>query len=93
MANYLDGMEGGKHNSDNTETSTKSNSYTVSITFECVGAKNPLEAAKIVAKWLVEDDGQGNAFSMVYDVDDETTNEKFIVDLDADDDYAVLPNN
>lgn len=93
MANYLDGMEGGKHNSDNTETSTKSNSYTVSITFECVGAKNPLEAAKIVAKWLVEDDEHGNAFDMVYEVNDEITNEKFIVDLDADDDYAVLPNN
>jgi hypothetical protein len=29
----------------------------------------------------------------VYDVDDETTNEKFIVDLDADDEFAVLPNN
>lgn len=93
MANYLDGMEGGKHNSDNTETSNKSSSYTVSVTFECVGAKNPLEAAKIVAKWLVEDDGQGNAFDMVYEVDDEITNEKFIVDLDADDNYAVLPNN
>ena len=88
MANYLDGMEGGKHNSDNTETSTKSNSYTVSITFECVGAKNPLEAAKIVAKWLFEDDEH-----MVYEVNDEITNEKFIVDLDAGDDYAVLPNN
>lgn len=93
MANYLDGMEGGKHNSDNIETSTKSSSYTVSITFECVGAKNPLEAAKIVAKWLVEDDEHGNAFDMVYEVNDEITNEKFIVDLDADDDYAVLPNN
>ena len=93
MANYLDGMEGGKHNSDNIETSNKSSSYTVSITFECVGAKNPLEAAKIVAKWLVEDDEHGNAFDMVYEVDDEITNEKFIVDLDADDDYAVLPNN
>lgn len=93
MANYLDGMEDGKHNSDNIETSTKSNSYTVSVTFECVGAKNPLEAAKIVAKWLVEEDEHGNAFDMVYDVHDEITNEKFIVDLDADDDYAVLPNN
>lgn len=93
MANYLDGMEGGKHNSDNIETSTKSNSYTVSITFECIGAKNPLEAAKIVAKWLVEDDGQGNAFEMVYEVNDEITNEKFTVDLDADDEFAVLPNN
>ena len=93
MANYLDGIEGGKHNSDNIEVSSNPKSFTVSITFECVSAKNPLEAAKIVAKWLVEDDGQGNAFDMVYDVSDEITNEKFIVDLDADDDYAVLPNN
>lgn len=93
MANYLDGIEGGKHNSDNIEVSSNKKSFTVSITFDCVDAKNPLEAAKIVAKWLVEDDGQGNAFDMVYDVSDEITNEKFIVDLDADDDYAVLPNN
>jgi len=93
MANYLDEIEGGKHNSDNIEVSSNPKSFTVSVTFECVNAKNPLEAAKIVAKWLVEDNGQGNAFNMVYDVDDETTNEKFIVDLDADDEFAVLPNN
>ena len=92
MANYLDGMEDGKHNSDNIEVTNEMKSFMVSITFECVHAKTPLEAAKIVAKWLVEDDGEGNAFDMVYDVVDEITNEEFIVDLDADDDYAVLPN-
>lgn len=92
MANYLDGIEGGKHNSDNIEVSSNPKSFTVSVTFECVDAKNPLEAAKIVAKWLVEDDGEGNAYNMIYDVEDEDTNKKFTVDLDADDEDAVQPN-
>lgn len=92
MANYLDGIEGGKHNSDNIEVSSNPKSFTVSVTFECVDAKNPLEAAKIVAKWLVEDN-DGNAFNMVYDVNDEETREKFTVDLSEEDEDAVLPNN
>ena len=94
MANYLDGMEGGKHNSDNIETSTKSNSYTVSVTFECIDAKNPLEAAKIVAKWLVGDDRDRNAYDMIYDVSDEETMKAYTVDLsEEDENLSVLPNN
>jgi hypothetical protein len=30
---------------------------------------------------------------MIYDVEDETTGEKFSVDLSEDDEDAVLPNN
>lgn len=93
MANYLDGIEGGKHNSDNIEVSSNPKSFTVSVTFECVDAKNPLEAAKIVAKWLVEDDGEGNAYYMTYDVNDEETRRAYTVDLSEEDEDAVLPNN
>jgi len=34
MATYLDGMEGGKHNSDNTETSISPKTFKVSLTFD-----------------------------------------------------------
>jgi len=90
MANYLDGMEGGKHNSDNTETSITMNTFTVSITFESMVAKNPLEAAKKACKWLLENE---DAKNMIYDVTDEITNDKFTVDLSEEDEDAVLPNN
>ena len=92
MANYLDGMEDGKHNSDKIEVTDELKSFTVTLTFDCVHAKTPLQAAKIVAKWLVEDNGEGNAYNMIYDVEDEDTNKKFTVDLDADDEDAVQPN-
>lgn len=87
MANYLDGMNGGKHNSDNIEVSTKK-SYSVSLTFTDILAKNPLEATKKILKWIEED-----ANTMIYDVIDEETNDKFTVDLSEDDEDAVLPNN
>jgi hypothetical protein len=87
MANYLDGMNGGKHNSDNIEVSTKK-SYSVSLTFTDIMAKNPLEATKKILKWIEED-----ANTMIYDVIDEETNDKFTVDLSEDDEDAVLPNN
>lgn len=63
------------------ETNEEYKSFTVSIEFDCVHAKTPLEAAKIVAKWLVEDGGNGNAYDMIYDVKDEDTSEEYIVDL------------
>lgn len=90
MATYLDGMEGGKHNSDDTETSAPIKTFTVSVTFTDMVAKNPLEAAKKACKWLLDD---GDANNMIYDVTDETTNDKFTVDLSEEDGNAVLPNN
>ena len=89
MANYLDAMEGGKHNSDNTETS-RIKTFTVSITFTDMIAKNPLEAAKKACNWLLENE---DAKNMIYDVTDEVTNNKFTVDLSEEDEDAVLPNN
>lgn len=89
MANYLDAMEGGKHNSDNTETS-RIKTFTVSITFTDMIAKNPLEAAKKACSWLLESE---DARNMIYDVTDEVTNNKFTVDLSEEDEDAVLPNN
>jgi hypothetical protein len=88
MANYLDGMNGGKHNSDNTEHVDNAQTYSVSLTFTDIQAKNPLEATKKILKWIEED-----ANTMIYDVEDELTNEKFTVDLSEDDADAVLPNN
>ena len=88
MANYLDGMEGGKHNSDNTEVVTKT--YTVSITFTDMVAANPLLAAKKACKWLLEN---RDAENMIYDVIDEHTNKSYNVDLSEDDDNAVYENN
>ena len=90
MSNYLDGIEGGKHNSDNTETSISPKTFSVSISFTDMVAKNPLEAAKKACKWLLENE---DAKNMIYDVEDEITGEKFSVDLSEDDENAVLPNN
>lgn len=87
MATILDGMNGGKHNSDNTEHVDNMQTYSVSLTFTDIQADNPLEAAKTILKWLVD------AETMIYDVEDELTGNKFTVDLSEDDDNAVLPNN
>jgi GTP cyclohydrolase III len=89
MANYLDGMEGGKHNSDNIEVSKKIKTFSVSITFTDMVAKTPLEAAKKACKWLLENE---DAKNMIYDVTDEQTNKSFSVDLSEEDKDAVLPN-
>jgi len=86
MANYLDGMEGGKHNSDNTEVSISPKSFKVSLTFEGITGKNPLEVAKTIAKWCED----ANTFT--YDVVNEETGEKFTVDLSEEDADAVLSN-
>jgi hypothetical protein len=86
MATYLDGMEGGKHNSDNTEVSISPKSFKVSLTFEGITGKNPLEVAKTIAKWCKDAD------TFTYDVVNEETNEAFTVDLSEDDEDAVLPN-
>ena len=87
MATYLDGMDGGKHNSDETEVSIEPKTFDVSVRFTDIQAKNPLEAAKTIAKWLLEDANQ-----VVYDVVNEQSKETFTVDLSCDDEDAVLPN-
>ena len=80
MAIYGDG----KHDSEQTEN--KSRYYDVSIDgFEFLKAKNPLEAAKKLRKWIMEDNG-----NVIYTVYDHETNEKFTVDLAEDDEDAVL---
>jgi hypothetical protein len=88
MATYMDGAEGGKHNSDNSESKSQIKSYTVELVFECVTAKDPYEAAQTVCGWLT-----AGASDMIYDIEDEDTGEKFTVDLAELDDDAVLPNN
>ena len=88
MATYLDGMDGGKHNSDGVEVKPNVKTFSVSLNFTDIVAENPLEAAKIICGWLLEDNG---AEDMIYDVTDENTNESFSVDLGEDDEDAVLP--
>jgi hypothetical protein len=75
MSNYLDGMDGGKHNSDNTEVSIPIKTFTVSVTFTEVESKNPLEAAKKVCEFLEE------ASSFIYNVKNEITQKVYNVDL------------
>ena len=84
MATYLDGMDGGKHNSDNAETKTKT--YTNSLTLTDLMAANPLDAAKKMCRVILDE-----AQNLIYDVEDEETNEKWSVDLSEDDEDAVLP--
>jgi len=88
MANYLDGMDGGKHNSDNAEHIDNRPTFTVSLTFTDIDSINPLEAVKKIIEWLYVD-----ANSMIYDVTNELTGEKFTVDMGEDEADAVLSNN
>jgi len=90
MATYLDGMDGGKHNSDNTETSIPIKTFTVSVTFTDMIADNPLAAAKMACDWLLIN---GDASNMIYDVIDETNSNAYTVDLSEDDEDAVLSND
>lgn len=62
--------------------------YDVSVTFTDIDAENPLEATKIILKWL-----EDSADKLIYDVKDTNSNEAFTVDLSEDDENAVLPNN
>lgn len=88
MANYLDGMDGGKHDSTQTETKTKTNSFTIKLVFEDIVSKNPLTATQKIVKWIKDD-----VDSMIFEVTNELTGEIFTVDLSEDnDDMKVLPN-
>lgn len=76
-----------KHN-ENMEHVDNRPTFKVSLTFTDIDAKNPLEATKKILKWI--EDG---ANEMIYDVENEITNDKFTVDLSEEDEDAVLPNN
>jgi len=77
-------------NGSDSEVSVSPKTFTVSLTFTDMTAFNPLEAAKKACKWLLEDE---DARSMIYDVTDEVTNQKFTVDLGEDDEDAILETN
>ena len=85
MAHYGDE----KHN-ENMEHVDNKPTFKVTLTFEGLDAKNPLEAAKKIVEWL-KDENDGAEF-MTYDVVNEVTNEAFTVDLAEEDEDAVLPN-
>ena len=63
--------------------------FTVSVSFTDMTASDPLEAAKKACEWLLENE---DAKGMIYDVEDETTGDKFTVDLSESDENAVFPN-
>lgn len=73
MATYLDSD---KHSNEATETTISKNSFKVTLVFESVSAKNPLEAAQEVAKWCKE-----NADEMVFNVEDESGKIVFVENL------------
>lgn len=64
--------------------------YTVSVTFNCMDANNPLDAAKKACQWLIENE---DAKRMIYDVVDEKTRFNYTVDLSDFEEDAVLPND
>jgi hypothetical protein len=76
-----------KHN-ENMEHVDNKPTFTVKLEFTDVDAKNPLDAAKKILKWIQE-----SADEMIYNVINEVTEEKFTVDLSEDDEDAVLPDN
>ena len=87
MANYLDGMEGGKHNSDDC-IATPSKMKTKRVVFEIeVEAETNVEAAKTVQEWLQEDTCQNWQFY----VQDAETKEVVSIDLDEDESCMELP--
>jgi hypothetical protein len=59
--------------------------FTVSVTFDVQVGDNPLEVTKKVCDILMD-----TANTLVYEVEDEDTGEKFIVDLSEE---TVSPNN
>lgn len=76
-----------KHNSEHAEHIDNRATYTVTLVFEGLDSKNPLAAAKKIAKWCKE-----GVDEMTFDVINEKTGEAFTVDLSEEDENAVLPN-
>jgi hypothetical protein len=63
-------------------------SYQIVLRFTDIEEANPLDAVKKILQWIDE-----GADTMIYEVKDENSDEKWTVDLSEDDEYAVLPNN
>lgn len=79
MANYIDGTEGGKHNSDNIESSSVPTTYEVVLRFTDIQADSPSKAVEKIVEWIKD-----GVDEMVFDVIDEVTKKEYVVDL-ADD--------
>jgi hypothetical protein len=69
----------------NENNDTMNNTYTVTLVFEGLSSANPLEAVKAIQSW-VADGSEG----MIYDVLDEKSGDRFSVDLNEDDEDAVV---
>jgi hypothetical protein len=82
------GFYGDGKSNENMEHVDDKPTFTVTLTFECVDGRNPLEASKKIVDWIKD-----GVDDMTFDVINETTNEKFTVDLSEEDENAVLPNN
>jgi hypothetical protein len=55
MATILDGMNGGKHNSDNAEHIDNKPTFEIVLRFTDIDADNPLDAAKKILEWIKDD--------------------------------------
>ena len=64
--------------------------YTITLGgFSAQEGETPLEATKRFVEFL----NTCNLNELIYDVEDDETNERFTVDLSENDEDAVLPNN
>jgi|688.fasta_scaffold41895_11 hypothetical protein len=64
--------------------------YTITLGgFSSQEGETPLEATKRFVEFL----NTCNLNELIYDVEDDETNERFTVDLSENDEDAVLPNN
>lgn len=62
--------------------------YTISLVLTDQQYHNPLDAVKDFFNTIKE-----HGHTLIYDVEDEETGEKFTVDLSEKDEFAVIPNN
>jgi hypothetical protein len=62
--------------------------FSVKLEFTDISANTPQEAVNTILKWIKD-----GVDEMVFDVQDETTQEKFTVDLSEEEADQVLPNN
>ena len=67
--------------------------FSVKLEFTDIEANTPQEAVNKIVSWIKGEDDFGGVDEMVFEVQDETTQEKFTVDLSEEEEDQVLPNN
>ena len=69
--------------------------FTITLELESFEAKTPLEAVQEALRLMLEyEEGKQSCETMIYEVTDNITGEKFTVDMaEENDEDKVLPNN